>query len=51
MKKLIVLATLAALPAVAMADVTISGTIGVGIQNTKPGQGGSVNDMNPLPAK
>jgi predicted porin len=46
MKKLIVLATLAALPAVAMADVTISGTIGVGIQNTKPGQGGSVNDMN-----
>jgi predicted porin len=46
MKKLIVLATLAALPAVAMADVTISGVVGVGIQNTKTGSAGSVNDMN-----
>ena len=46
MKKLIVLATLAALPAVAMADVTISGVLGVGIQNTKTGSDGSVNDMN-----
>ncbi|SCK16695.1 porin [Vogesella sp. LIG4] len=37
MKKLIVLATLAALPAVAMADVTISGDLAVGIVNTKNG--------------
>lgn len=35
MKKLIVLATLAALPAAAMADVTISGNLAVGIVNTK----------------
>jgi len=46
MKKLIVLATLAALPAVAMADVTISGTIGVGIDNTKTGDRGSQNNMS-----
>lgn len=46
MKKLIVLATLAALPAVAMADVTISGTVGVGIDNTKTGDLGSKNNMS-----
>ncbi len=42
MKKLIVLATLAALPAVAMADVTISGNLAVGIVNTKVDGTGSV---------
>lgn len=42
MKKLIVLATLAALPAVALADVTISGDLAVGIVNTKS-DGRSVN--------
>lgn len=42
MKKLIVLATLAALPAVALADVTISGELAVGIVNTKSA-GRSVN--------
>lgn len=51
MKKLIVLATLAALPAVALADVTISGDIGVAIVNTKHRDSGayqnktSVNGM------
>lgn len=51
MKKLIVLATLAALPAVALADVTISGDIGVAIVNTKHHDSGifadktSVNSM------
>ena len=45
MKKLIVLATLAALPAVAMADVTISGSIGVNLQNIKEGSKASTNDM------
>lgn len=45
MKKLIVLATLAALPAVAMADVALSGNIGVNVQNVKTGKAGSVNDM------
>ncbi|WP_174876014.1 porin [Vogesella oryzae] len=42
MKKLIVLATLAALPAVAMADVTISGNLAVGIVNTKDSAKGSL---------
>ncbi|MFC3530875.1 porin [Vogesella facilis] len=42
MKKLIVLATLAALPAVAMADVTISGNLAVGIVNTKASGSGSL---------
>lgn len=48
MKKLIVLATLAALPAAAMADVTISGNLAVGIVNTKTkGQNdGSINTLN-----
>lgn len=45
MKKLIVLATLAALPAAAMADVTISGLVGVAVTNVKTGNAGSVNDM------
>lgn len=45
MKKLIVLATLAALPAVAMADVTISGNIEVGATNTKVDNKASNNDM------
>ena len=45
MKKLIVLATLAALPAVAMADVSISGNIGVNVQNVKEGKAASTNDM------
>ncbi|MFC3625536.1 porin [Vogesella amnigena] len=45
MKKLIVLATLAALPAVALADVTISGLVGVNVQNVKLGHAGSANDM------
>ncbi|RKQ63072.1 putative porin [Vogesella indigofera] len=42
MKKLIVLATLAALPAAAMADVVISGNLAVGITNTKVKDTGSV---------
>ncbi|MDC7711236.1 porin [Vogesella indigofera] len=42
MKKLIVLATLAALPAAAMADVVISGNLAVGIVNTKTSGTGSV---------
>lgn len=42
MKKLIVLATLAALPAAAMADVVISGNLAVGITNTKVEGVGSV---------
>lgn len=42
MKKLIVLATLAALPAAAMADVVISGNLAVGIVNTKESGSGSV---------
>ncbi|MEQ6292317.1 porin [Vogesella sp. GCM10023246] len=48
MKKLIVLATLAALPAVALADVTISGDIGVSIvnYNHKDGDKTSENAMN-----
>lgn len=48
MKKLIVLATLAALPAVAMADVSISGDLGVSLVNTKAKDGTktSKNDMN-----
>lgn len=48
MKKLIVLATLAALPAVALADVTISGDLGVSIVNTnnKDGDKTSENAMN-----
>jgi len=48
MKKLIVLATLAALPAVAMADVTISGNLVVGLVNskTKGENDGSKNTMN-----
>lgn len=48
MKKLIVLATLAALPAVALADVTISGDLGVSIVNTKKKDGDktSANNMN-----
>lgn len=48
MKKLIVLATLAALPAVAMADVSISGDLGVSLVNTnkKDGTKTSKNDMN-----
>ncbi|WP_374497886.1 porin [Vogesella indigofera] len=41
MKKLIVLATLAALPAAAMADVVISGNLAVGIVNTKTSGEGS----------
>ncbi len=41
MKKLIVLATLAALPAAAMADVVISGNLAVGIVNTKADNSGS----------
>ena len=45
MKKLIVLATLAALPAAAMADVTISGLVGVAVTNVKTGNAGSVNNM------
>lgn len=43
MKKLIVLATLAALPAAAMADVVISGNLAVGITNTKVDGTGSYN--------
>lgn len=43
MKKLIVLATLAALPAAAMADVVISGNLAVGITNTKVEGKGSIN--------
>lgn len=46
MKKLIVLATLAALPVAAMADVTISGNLAVGIVNTKETGKGSVNTEN-----
>ena len=46
MKKLIVLATLAALPAVAMADVTISGNLAVGIVNTKVDGQGSINSQD-----
>jgi len=46
MKKLIVLATLAALPAVAMADVTISGNLAVGIVNTKDTGAGSLTTEN-----
>jgi predicted porin len=46
MKKLIVLATLAALPAAAMADVTISGNLAVGIVNTKETGKGSINTEN-----
>ncbi len=46
MKKLIVLATLAALPAVAMADVTISGNLAVGVVNTKETGKGSINTEN-----
>lgn len=42
MKKLIVLATLAALPAAAMADVTISGNLAVGIVNSKDSGKGSL---------
>lgn len=42
MKKLIVLATLAALPAAAMADVVISGNLAVGIVNTKASGTGSL---------
>ncbi|MCQ4145487.1 porin [Vogesella sp. AC12] len=42
MKKLIVLATLAALPAAAMADVVISGNLAVGITNTKVEGTGSI---------
>lgn len=45
MKKLIVLATLAALPAVAMADVTISGNIEVGATNLKVDNAASNNNM------
>ncbi|SCK16701.1 porin [Vogesella sp. LIG4] len=46
MKKLIVLATLAALPAVAMADVTISGDLAVGIVNSKAEGKGSLTTEN-----
>ncbi|MDC7708196.1 porin [Vogesella indigofera] len=46
MKKLIVLATLAALPAAAMADVVISGNLAVGIVNTKASGSGSVTTEN-----
>lgn len=48
MKKLIVLATLAALPAVAMADVTISGNLAVGVVNSKTSgeSDGSRNTLN-----
>ncbi|MFN4236566.1 MAG: porin [Vogesella sp.] len=46
MKKLIVLATLAALPAAAMADVTISGNLAVGIVNTKATGAGSLTTEN-----
>lgn len=45
MKKLIVLATLAALPAVAMADVTVSGKIDVAVTNLKADSKASKNDM------
>lgn len=45
MKKLIVLATLAALPAAAMADVTISGNLAVVTVNKKVDGKGSQNDM------
>ncbi|MDC7712673.1 porin [Vogesella sp. LYT5W] len=46
MKKLIVLATLAALPAAAMADVVISGNLAVGIVNTKESGKGSLTTEN-----
>lgn len=46
MKKLIVLATLAALPAVAVADVAITGNIGVALSNVKVGDAGSTNNMS-----
>lgn len=46
MKKLIVLATLAALPAAAMADVVISGNLAVGIVNTKESGSGSLTTEN-----
>jgi predicted porin len=45
MKKLIVLATLAALPAAAMADVTISGNLAVVTVNSKVDGQASQNDM------
>lgn len=45
MKKLIVLATLAAIPAFASADVTISGNIGIAVTNTQKNDNGSFNDM------
>lgn len=46
MKKLIVLATLAALPAAAMADVVISGNLAVGIVNSKASGEGSLTTEN-----
>ena len=46
MKKLIVLATLAALPAAAMADVVISGNLAVGIVNTKESGTGSLTTQD-----
>ena len=46
MKKLIVLATLAALPAVASADVVLSGNLGVAVSNTQTGEAGSTNNMS-----
>lgn len=46
MKKLIVLATLAALPAAAMADVVISGNLAVGIVNAKESGSGSKTTEN-----
>jgi len=48
MKKLIVLATLAALPAAAMADVVISGDIGVTVRNVKDKDDGQKNSANQM---